>query len=1360
MKESMVALRGLLVAILLVPIIPMFGAAGEDAQHIAVIRSDERGIVFEYRPEFTPVRIIEEGNRRYQVFDFTGSQSDYTHEMIGQPDLRYHLIPLGFPGSEGHAVQILAADYEDISGVAIAPLPTHRLRDDMLEIEGYTPDASAYGQNSFIPAEAALIGSVGRTRSMFVGAVKVFPVQYHPASGVVRKYSRIVVEVVYGAQSGQRVRNNDDLVFRDHLLNYNIAREWKFTDPTVVTRSVAPSVLAVGDWYRISVTEEGAYILNAQYLSGAGINVGAIDPRTIKIYGHGGKELPESPVAPRPEDLLENSIFVQGESDGQFNNDDYIVFYGKGTRGWDFNTSTRVLNHYINRYTETNYYWMTFGGANGRRMEAQPSLSDIPTLIPDRFRDGVFVEEERINLIASGKDWFGPQLNSGSSFTYTNVLPGLVPDDNIVYRYRLVARAQQSPVYTVREGNTVLSTNILSTVRYGDEFYYAHDVIVQAMGTSSLLNNTSQLNFQYNADNSAIGWIDWAEIQYPRRFTAVNNALRFRSPDSTAVVEYRIEGLTQSPMILNVTDPANARQITGIAPSYSFRSSEQTGVSSHYYAVAANGFRTPAGITRMPNQNLRGYADGADFIIVTSQEFRSAADRLKAHREQAAHGGLRTIVVDVDQIYNEFAGGLPDITAIRDYLKYAYDTWSPSPRFALFFGGASYDYKGLLGSKSSYVPTWQSQLSIHGVDSYSTEDFFVKFGTSARTYMTIGRIPSRASAEAHTVVDKIIGYDQSSARDFWKMRILFIGDDSWTSEGGERSDGTIHSAQTETLAELYTPPIIEKRKIYIAEYPTVLTAQGRRKPGAYQDIIDEINRGALIVNYVGHGNPTVWAHESIFIVQTSIPSLVNADRLALFIMATCNFSQFDDPRRYTGSELMLNKPDGGAIAAVSATRRVYSSENARFNQDMYQRMFSRDLFGRVTVERPATAIYLVKSFGSNSPNDQKFCFLGDPTMHLQYPRGFAVVDTINEEPVDTVNGVPRQTPIQLHALSRVTVTGSIRDQANAIDSSFNGVVSLIVNDATRRVTIVAFVPQVIINGVPYPQIDWPYNSTGGTIYRGESSVRNGVFTATFIVPKDILYADSTGRGRLVVSFFDNNRDGAGYTSNFRVGGTDTTAPPDHNGPDITLYLDTRSFRPGDMVSESPLLIADLRDSSGINTSGSGIGHRIEAWLNNSAQSVDLTDFYSGKLDSYQEGTVQYQLRGLPHGRSYLKLRAWDTYNNASSAETSFEVTSTDKLQISDIFNYPNPFADGTSFTFRQNQSVPLNITVKVYTLAGRLIQSIESASAGEPFIKIPWDGRDRDGDILANGVYLYKVIARTVDGRFSSEALGKLSVLK
>jgi hypothetical protein len=312
--------------------------------------------------------------------------------------------------------------------------------------------------------------------------------------------------------------------------------------------------------------------------------------------------------------------------------------------------------------------------------------------------------------------------------------------------------------------------------------------------------------------------------------------------------------------------------------------------------------------------------------------------------------------------------------------------------------------------------------------------------------------------------------------------------------------------------------------------------------------------------------------------------------------------------------------------------------------------------------------------------------------------------------------------------------------------------TLVVNDATRRVSIPGFPPNS-----PTP---FSYSATGGTIYRGANSVGGGEFTAGFIVPKDILYADSTTRGRVVAYVTDGITDGVGFTNKVYVGGTDTSVTPDEVGPVISLFLNTRSFRSGDPVTDDPLLIVDLTDSSGINTSTSGIGHRIEAWVNANTQSIDITDLYTSALDDFRKGTVQYQLRDLPYGRNTIRVRAWDAFNNASSTETVFQVTSADQLSVSDVFNYPNPFSRETMFTFRQNQLVPLNIMIKIYTVAGRLIQTIETSSVGDPFIQVPWDGRDRDGDTLANGVYLYKLVVSTVDGRYASEVLGKLSVLK
>jgi len=374
--------------------------------------------------------------------------------------------------------------------------------------------------------------------------------------------------------------------------------------------------------------------------------------------------------------------------------------------------------------------------------------------------------------------------------------------------------------------------------------------------------------------------------------------------------------------------------------------------------------------------------------------------------------------------------------------------------------------------------------------------------------------------------------------------------------------------------------------------------------------------------------------------------------------------------------------------------------------------------------------------------------MGDPAMQLAYPSGFASIDSINGSPVDSLNGVPRTSPIALKALSRVTLAGTVRDATNKPDTSFNGTLSLRVNDVSRPRTIVDF----------YQGYSWKYLASGGTIFRGENSVTSGRFRATFIVPKDIAYADTSGRGRLMAYITRTADDGAGFTNVIQISGTDSTAAVDHEGPDVQISLNSRSFRPGDVVSESPRLIVDLRDSSGINTSTAGIGHRIEAWLNNSTESLDLTEHYTSTKDNYHEGAVEMELSEVKSGRNTIRVRAWDSYNNSSSAETYFEVASSDQLSIVDLFNYPNPFADETQFTFRHNQTGPLDVQIKVYTIAGRLVRDLRTTSVGEMMVRVPWDGRDRDGDKIANGVYLYKVLVRTMDGRFASEAIGKLAV--
>lgn len=1321
--------------------------AGND---ITVLRSDARSIVLEFRPRYQAPRIVEVNGRAALIQEFDGAVQDGLSAAVGGPDLRFRHLSLAFPAETGNILTVISADFENLPGTSIAPVPYVRVRDDLAGVRTYTEDPVRYRSEGFLPLSVAVLAPLSMAQGMFLGGVRITPVQFNPATRTTRKYSRIVVEISYGAQTTRLPSHDRQKGPPVTPLNYTVARGW-MAPQTQPAAAPAPSVLASGDWYRLTVNEDGMYRLDPAYLASLGINLATLDPRTIRIFGNGGQEVSENPALPRPQDLAEVAIYVAGESDGKMDAGDFVAFYGAGPRGWTYDRIARTFRHYIHHYAEVNFYWLTVGGIPGKRMAVQPSLpAGVPATPVERTIAAVAIEEEKVNLLGSGKDWYGQTIGPGGSFTYVNQLFGLIPNDVIRYRYNLIAHSDLTPSFRVSQSGAALGIYFLGT-SFG--YLYASAGTFEASGSSTLPTaGSSQLLFQFTSPSvAASGWIDWIEILYPRLLWAQNNWLEFHGPDTTGVIEYRLQQFTAEPLVFNVTAHDAARIVTGLTGSFMFRAGETTGVSSSYRAVTGAGWRVPAAVAKIPNENLRGYAAGADFIIITSAEFRSAADRLAAYRAQAAHGGLKTYVADVNQIYNEFGGGIPDVAAIRDFLKFAYDNWTPRPGFAMFIGQGSYDYKGLLGSRSSYVPTWQSSESRDDVDSYCSDDFYSKFSAGNAPSIVLGRVSARTTAEAEAFVDKLRRYEESSIPDSWKMRLLFVGDDAWTPQGGESGDFTIHSDDAETLADDHTPNEVEKKKIYIAEYPTVYTAQGRRKPGAAQTLIDQINQGALIVNYAGHGNPTQWADENIFNVATSIPQLVNSDRLSLFFLATCNFSEYDDPKRYTGSELLINKPDGAAIAVVSATRKVYQGSNAALNQGTYSRMFGRDAVGRVRVDRPASALFLYKAEGGNYINDQKFCFMGDPTMFLQFPRGYARIDSINGEPVDSVGGAARTTPLQLRSLSRVRVSGTVRDAQNAIDVTYKGRMTLSVNDATRIQTIVNF----------YPGTNWDYIATGGTIYRGENSVQNGRFSAAFIVPKDIQYADSTSRGRMIAYLSrenDRTADGQAYTGNIRIGGTDSTFLNDNRGPSMSIFLGSRSFRTGDVVGDKSTLFVDLADSNGINTSVSGIGHRIEAWLNNATQSRDLTEFYTSKLDSYREGSVQYPLGDLPQGKNSIRVRAWDSFNNSATAEANFEVASTDRLTVSDVFNYPNPFGgEGTSFTFRQNQSTPLNVVVKVFTVAGRLLRRLDLQAPGDSFVRVPWDGRDRDGDVIANGVYLYKLTVGTADGRFTSETLGKLS---
>ena len=587
--------------------------------------------------------------------------------------------------------------------------------------------------------------------------------------------------------------------------------------------------------------------------------------------------------------------------------------------------------------------------------------------------------------------------------------------------------------------------------------------------------------------------------------------------------------------------------------------------------------------------------------------------------------------------------------------------------------------------------------------------------------------------EANAYIDKIIYYEKNSERGNWRNLITLVADDGYTSTGYE---GAEHTAPSEYLANQVIPQSFDLKKIYAADYPVIITSNGRRKPTVNSDILNVMNQGTLLVNYIGHGNPDVWAHEYIFERSVAIPQL-NNDKYFFLSAATCDFGVFDIPNYRSGAEDLLFLNNAGAIASFSAARVVFSGSNHTLNYRFIDSLFTEQ---RDSLNLPiplGLAVFRTK-MGLYSINDQKFHLLGDPLLRLNVPQ--------YSGSIDSVNGQPLNADIQIKALSTTKISGNIIKPDNTKWSDFNGEGLLTVFDSQRSKLIEEIQYTVII--------------LGGVIFRGRVSVNNGQFEAEFVVPKDISYENKNGK--IIFYFFDLESDGLAYTNKIVVGGTDTTAVNDGHGPEIEIFFDDAAYTNSYLVGPEPNLIVKLSDETGLNTTGTGVGHKLEGILNeDQGNPIDFTNYFVGELDAGgKSGEVNYKFNKLNDGDYTIDVKAWDVFNNFSNEESFFTVVSSNDLVIRDVYNYPNPFSSSTTFTFQHNLTRPVDVKINVYTIAGRLIKKLEEKNINQKFVKINWDGRDEDGDQLGNGTYLYKLIVNTTDGEYSESVIGKMAVIK
>ena len=1092
------------------------------------------------------------------------------------------------------------------------------------------------------------------------------------------------------------------------------------------------SVLSSGIWSKVAVKESGIYKIDVPFLTTLGFNTSNISSGSIRLFGNGGNMLSEANADIPVDDLAENGIMVVDGGDGIFNGNDYFLFYGAGPDRWIKDSLNKRFSHQKNLYSDSTYYFITIGGSGKRITSLQ--VNTPATLTINSFNERIFHELDTINLLSSGKEWLGEEFADAPGKTlsrsFSVSIPNLFLSSPAILISNCVARSINVPSrFDVRVNNQLVQQiNVPST---GAGLYDLFAQQSQQQSDILLSQEALQVNYTYLPGGfNSQGWLNFFEIHARRNLVLGSNGqLPFRDWNSVGnnICEFIISNATSNTQVWDITDPFSIVRMQGNFSAIEFRFVNDALRLREYIVFNHTNALVPGNAGRIQNQDLHN-SQQTEFLIVTNNLLLSQAERLAAFHRQR---NLKVTVVTADKVFNEFSSGMQDPAAIRDFVKMYFDKAGSNPtnrpKYLLLFGDASFDYKSRITNNTNLVPAYQSKIFLDPLSTYTSDDFFgfldhnedINSGLVTNLLdIGIGRVPAKNLEEAKNYVDKVNSYYSKESFGAWRNNVLFIADDE---------DNNLHLQDAELISGTVSAnAVFNIQKDYLDAFEQQSGSAGSRYPTVNETINNQIANGTLVFNFIGHGGSARLAEE-VILDQPMINGWTNTNRLPLFVTATCDFAPYDNPFTNSLGENILLRPKTGGIAMMTTTRLVFSFSNRIMNNNYMQFAMQPDANGKY--RSLGEAVMAAKNYTYQSSgdliNNRKFTLLGDPALTLAFPQ-FKIKTT----KLNFIDPILRTDT--LSAGEKVVVEGEVTDNNGSPLSSLNGTVYPTVFDKPQTITTKA-------NDPGSQQTSFQQRSN--ILFKGKASVSNGKFSFSFKVPKDINY--QFGQGKISYYAEDGIKDGSDFFNGFIIGGSATSVDLDQDGPEIKAWLNDEKFVNGSIVNQRPVLILRLVDSSGINTSGTGIGHDITAMLdNNSNQIFNLNNYYEADIDQYGQGFARFQIPELEPGIHSLKIKVWDVLNNSSEFILDFSVVNDDELVIDHVLNYPNPFTTKTQFWFEHNKpGQDLFVQIHIFSLTGRVVKMIEKTinTDGNRSSEVDWDGRDDFGDKIGRGVYVYRL---------------------
>ncbi len=1131
-------------------------------------------------------------------------------------------------------------------------------------------------------------------------------------------FSEIAIILNFDGQPSANQSRLPDDISASNIINWNVARYWR--QSRITKKAKVSDDLHLGQWLKFKVEKDGIYQINGTELINIVPTIDQRDTRSFILYtgSNLGRSQPQNPGAPTPdENFTEIAFKYAGSSDGTFSENDNIIFYGRGSSGFDLDGTNVTYNQ--NLFFENNTYWFFIPDDNSLRGQriSEFQSTDIPTINLDYGIQHQHIETDFLNPFQSGLGWVEQSISTNNKIQKTIDISHPVNNIPPILTAEFQGGTTDNKVRPTPSNSIDINVNssqntILSNISWTG---LNQRSVTMTLADGSLINGSNSFYFtNKSTDNYSQPYFDSLTLLFGRQLNFLGESFEFYTPIHSNPINFSMSS-NNNPTIWNISDVSTPRMLSveQIGNNYSFNVSPKINSYDRLIVFDSDNISTITDFENLGRINLnilRNSTTQAEHIIIALNEYMNVASKFISHRGSS-------IFTPLEVIYDEFSGGNPDPMAIRNFIDWTQKNWqAPQPVYVFILGDADYDYRNITGNSNNIVPT----VEVGVVGSYATDDRLAAINGRIPE-VAIGRFPARTIAEAEDYIEKLIEFETNPEYGLWRQRITLVADDGARPEDtvSEINIGKSHTINSEILAQII-PPTFETNKLYMLEFPeeSDATSFGVAKPEATSALFDVLEKGTAIVNYIGHGSAHQWAQEKLLFQDRGDLQAINTGmRLPLWIAGTCSWGHFDDIGRESFSEELIRQPMNGACAIITTSRPITVTSNQYYEEQLFNRIFPQQTVSDLPIG------VILQSIKTGNQEGEYFHLFGDPAMQLSLPKMEITITDVSPDTLQTL--------------------GESEYKAEQNITQNNGEGFVILNDAEREVTR----EYNYLSNIE----SLSYKLPGATLFRGKFSFENNLITGRLRVPRDISFSDKPASLNMYILSNDSEPNEAlGWKDSLYIVSGDPTS--DNFGPIIGYETDNkRILRSGDHIQENDEIFIRLTDPLGINLTGE-IGHNIVLTNHSNDDDEIITDDFIYENNSITTGTIPLDLDENSQDL-HLSLKAWDSANNPSESEIILYRIAEAKLKLFNVTNFPNPFSNSTQFTFEISQ--PADVSVDIFTLGGRKIMQIESEYFSVGFHTIDWNGEDAFGDKLANGVYLYRL--KAVEDEETASFIGRLA---